>query len=182
MSVTDRRALGAGAFLGAGALLLLTEGVTGAQAQPQTQTQTPPAASPEPPAPAPADTHYVGLTAKGQLYHTIRRADGEWDRWAERDGPLAAEFVGAACAGAGDALHVVAVTAEGRLYHTIRHADGRWDRWGERERPSGDLKIITKRWPSGVTSNCRVVLSGRMRMSGPNSACTLSICTPRGSM
>jgi hypothetical protein len=80
-------------------------------------------------------THVVAITTAGRLRHTIRRPDGAWDRWGERDTPDGAELAGVACAAAGGDLHVCALTAAGRFNHTIRHADGAWDRWGEPDGP-----------------------------------------------
>ncbi|HVG98441.1 MAG TPA: hypothetical protein VNK05_16150 [Chloroflexota bacterium] len=77
----------------------------------------------------------VAVTAEGRLYHTVRHADGRWDRWGERERPSDDPFVAVTCAGSGDSLQVGGVTAEGRLYHTVRHADGRWDRWGRPSSP-----------------------------------------------
>jgi hypothetical protein len=81
MPELDRRALTAGAVVTAGVLALLAHRV----AEAQTVTTTPQTGTGD--EGEGREIHVVGITAKGRLYHTIRRADGEWDRWGEPNGP-----------------------------------------------------------------------------------------------
>jgi hypothetical protein len=68
-------------------------------------------------------------TELGQLWHTIRKADGTWQpsfglvEGQEANDPGA--FSGISCAGVGNELQLVGVVG-GQLWHTIRKADGTW--------------------------------------------------------
>jgi hypothetical protein len=70
----------------------------------------------------------VGIVG-GQLWHTIRNADGSWQPFfgliegQESNNPGVFSAVG--CAGVGDQLQVVGIVG-GQLWHTIRNADGSW--------------------------------------------------------
>jgi kumamolisin len=70
----------------------------------------------------------VGIVG-GQLWHTIRNADGSWQpsfgfvESQERNNPGA--FTGIACAGVGNEMELVGIVG-GQLWHTIRNADGSW--------------------------------------------------------
>jgi hypothetical protein len=87
----------------------------------------------------------AGIGADGQLYHTIRNADGTWQgtfglvKSQVAGGP--AQFTQVACAGVGSALHLAGIGADGRLYHTIRNADGTWQ---------GTFGLIEKAVPRGA--------------------------------
>jgi ribosomal protein S27E len=65
----------------------------------------------------------------GQLWHTIRHANGTWQNAfgliesQEQNNPGA--FADVSCAGVANELHVVGVVG-GKLWHTIRHASGTW--------------------------------------------------------
>jgi uncharacterized protein YfiM (DUF2279 family) len=72
----------------------------------------------------------VGVGLDGQLYHTIRNADGvSWQNFfglvegAVSGGPTG--FLEVSCAGVGGYLHVVGVGTDHQLWHTIRNDDGR---------------------------------------------------------
>jgi hypothetical protein len=75
----------------------------------------------------------VALDVNGQLHHTLREADGNWQQFRGLgrgqlyDAP--ARFVGISCATVGGCLHIVGAGADGRLYHTIRWPDGTWQRY-----------------------------------------------------
>jgi subtilase family serine protease len=70
----------------------------------------------------------VGVV-NGQLWHTIRNADGSWQpqfglvESQEQNNPGAFDAISAA--GVGNQLQVVGVV-NGQLWHTIRNADGSW--------------------------------------------------------
>jgi hypothetical protein len=75
--------------------------------------------------------HIVGLGSDGQLWHTIRNADGTWQgqfgivEGQSAGGPSA--FVAVACGSAdGQSLHVVGLGTDDQLWHTIRLPDGTW--------------------------------------------------------
>jgi hypothetical protein len=71
---------------------------------------------------------HVLVAKTPSLLHTIRHADGTWQRFGNVndatgfDGELLSPF----CAAIGDELHVCAKSGL-RIVHTIRHADGSWD-------------------------------------------------------
>jgi hypothetical protein len=72
----------------------------------------------------------VGLSQTGQMWHTIRNADGTWQSSygliedQEQNDPGA--FMAVSCAGVGDMLHVVGLSQSGQMWHTVRSADGTW--------------------------------------------------------
>jgi kumamolisin len=70
----------------------------------------------------------VGV-AGGQLWHTIRNADGSWapsfGLVESQEGNNPGAFTAVSAAGVGNQLEVVGV-AGGQLWHTIRNADGTW--------------------------------------------------------
>jgi kumamolisin len=70
----------------------------------------------------------VGV-AGGQLWHTIRNADGSWapsfGLVESQEGNNPGVFTAVSAAGVGTQLEVVGV-AGGQLWHTIRNADGSW--------------------------------------------------------
>src|SRR5580704_4321957 len=73
----------------------------------------------------------VGVGDDGQLWHTIRNADGSWTpRFGLIEGESSGgpgKFTDVACGSAdGLALQVVGVGDDGQLWHTIRNADGTW--------------------------------------------------------
>jgi hypothetical protein len=76
------------------------------------------------------DLQVVALDRNGQMWHTIRNADGTWTpefglvESQEQNDP--GPFTAVACAGVGDTLHVVGLSQDGQLWHTIRNADGTW--------------------------------------------------------
>src|SRR5262249_11365883 len=77
---------------------------------------------------------FLAAAADGNLWHTIRAADGSWQpagdarQAAGITGPVTAIAAAASDAGVGESL---AVAGDGRLGHTIRPADGSWQ-------PAGD--------------------------------------------
>jgi hypothetical protein len=70
----------------------------------------------------------VGI-AGGQLWHTIRNADGSWapsfGLVESQEGNNPGAFTAISAAGVGTQLEVVGV-AGGQLWHTIRNSDGSW--------------------------------------------------------
>jgi hypothetical protein len=78
------------------------------------------------------ELHLIGTTRGGQLWHTIRQADGRWQsKWTRvadvvADGPT--EFTAVTCAAAGPSVHLLGTGDDGRLYHTVRYSDGFWQR------------------------------------------------------
>ena len=74
----------------------------------------------------------VGITQDGQMWHTIRNADGSWQKTygliegQEQNNP--GPFTTVGCAGVGDTLQLVGLTRDGRMWHTIRNADGSWQK------------------------------------------------------
>jgi hypothetical protein len=93
-----------------------------------------------------AELHQLGFPGAGPLEHTIRFADGTWQKFGnveeatDHKGGLGSP----ACAGIGDELHVCAHGGENRILHVIRHADRSWGNWGDVTRqgnagPTGPL-------------------------------------------
>ncbi len=72
----------------------------------------------------------VGLGNDGDLWHTLRNADGTWQtdfgkiEGEVRGGPR--RFTNISCAGADGVLQVVGLGNDGNLWHTLRNADGTW--------------------------------------------------------
>ncbi len=77
--------------------------------------------------------HLVVLDEHGELCHTVREADGQWQDFSRlgrgqlHDTPT--RFVAIDCAAVGDCLQIVGVGSDGLLYHTIRWPDGTWQRY-----------------------------------------------------
>ena len=69
------------------------------------------------------------IAPSGQLWHTIRNADGSWQpqfglvEGQETNNPD--PFVRVGCAGVGNIMELVGIV-NGQLWHTIRNADGSW--------------------------------------------------------
>jgi hypothetical protein len=122
----------------------------------------------------------VGLGSDARLYHTVRLADGSWQRNFElidggaHRGPDA--FVGASCAVAGDALHLLTLDQGGQAYHTVRDHDGRWQDF----RSLGQLYDAPTRF---VAIDCAVVWGGSLHVVGVGSDARLyhTIRWPDGS-
>ena len=72
----------------------------------------------------------VGVAPNGQLYHTLRNANGIWQAvFGLVEGQVHAgppSFRRIACGGAGQALHVIGLGSDGQLYHTLRASTGTW--------------------------------------------------------
>jgi hypothetical protein len=70
----------------------------------------------------------IGLVS-GQLWHTLRNADGSWApnfglvEGQEHNNPGA--FNAISCAGSGSQLQMIGIV-NGQLWHTLRNADGSW--------------------------------------------------------
>ncbi|MFE2547025.1 trypsin-like serine protease [Streptomyces sp. NPDC059355] len=74
------------------------------------------------------DAHIVIATDNGtRQYHTIRKADRNWDPFGELKGPLGTITARSVAAASVDGeLQLTAVTSDGKVVHTIRHADRTW--------------------------------------------------------
>src|SRR6266566_3620513 len=97
--------------------------------------------------------HFVGVTADGKLWHTIRQANGMWQAFgdvAAQAGQVGA-FSSVATAFDGGSLHVVATTKDGRIFHTIRYPNGSWQPFGN---------IASQAGPRGAFSDVGVTLTG----------------------
>ena len=72
----------------------------------------------------------VAVGSDGQLYHTIRNANGRWQTQfgaiAGQVGSGAAKYAAVGSGFVGVATHFVALGDDGQLYHTIRNEDGSW--------------------------------------------------------
>ena len=72
----------------------------------------------------------IGVGPGGQLWHTIRHANGSWQgsfgliEGQESNNPGAFTAIG--CAGANNEMQMIGVGPGGKLWHTIRHANGSW--------------------------------------------------------
>ena len=74
--------------------------------------------------------HVAAVGNDGDLYHTIRDADGSWQNTF---GVVKAEVAGGparygrvGCASTGESLQLVGVGSDAELCHTIRNPDGTW--------------------------------------------------------
>jgi mersacidin/lichenicidin family type 2 lantibiotic len=78
------------------------------------------------------DLHVALATSDGRLFHTIRHADGGWDRLGDVLGQTGNPgFISQiSIALIANDLHVLAIRS-GYLLHTIRHANGGWDRFSD---------------------------------------------------
>jgi hypothetical protein len=75
------------------------------------------------------ELHLVGVTKNGDVWHTIRHADGSWQPSfgnvkGQTSNPGA--FTSIRCTGSGAEVHLCGTTNDGRVWHTVRHADGTW--------------------------------------------------------
>jgi tyrosinase-like protein len=109
------------------------------------------------------DLQLVGLIDGGGMWHTIRYADGSWQRvfgdvkGVESNDP--GFFSAVACAGVNDELQLAGLTDGGGMWHTIRHADGSWQPF------FGDVKGVESNDPghfsaigcAGVNDELQVV-------------------------
>jgi hypothetical protein len=89
--------------------------------------------------------HVCAVSSDGHLWHSIRKADGQWTGFGDVEGQ-AGERGSFVRVSAGFAqvtvttgvLHVCGVTADGRLWHSIRKADGQWTGFGDVEGQAGE--------------------------------------------
>ena len=80
-------------------------------------------------APVGRDIHVTAVSqGDGRLWHTIRRADGTWDRFGDIESAAgeAGQFLDVASAGDGAELHVCVLAGTLHIHHSIRHSDGTW--------------------------------------------------------
>jgi hypothetical protein len=72
----------------------------------------------------------VGVGSDGNLWHTLRNADGSWQAdFGQVEGVVSggpARFAAVGCAGAAGVLQVVGVGSDGKLWHTLRNNNGSW--------------------------------------------------------
>jgi hypothetical protein len=82
------------------------------------------------------ELHVAGITTTDQkLWHTIRRANGSWGRFADVGGQAGSpgSFADVSIAGNNGTgeLHVVGSTSDGSVWHTIRDGSGSWLPFGD---------------------------------------------------
>ena len=98
---------------------------------------------------------HVLVDQLGPLMHTIRFADGTWQRFgnvnaaSDDDDPL----WDPACAGIGEELHLVAASKGNRVVHTIRYADGSWQDVGNVSHQAGQQGDLG---PQPITAACEL--------------------------
>ncbi len=84
------------------------------------------------------ETHFMLTTAGGHLWHTVRKADGNWTGLGDVHTQIAVSgpvrSIAAATGKAGE-THYAFTTSDGHLWHTIRFADGSWQ-------PTGDAHAV----------------------------------------
>ncbi|MFF7296430.1 hypothetical protein [Streptomyces sp. NPDC008265] len=108
----------------------------------------------------------LGIGLDGNIWHTIRRADGSWQGWnvlpaADNTtvGFKAADVSITAMPG-GDA-QLVAVGRDGLAYHNIRYADGGWQGWSAMPGQDKGLVRASRAAASGMPDgSTRVVVFG----------------------
>ncbi|MFI9645711.1 hypothetical protein ACIHAA_05350 [Streptomyces sp. NPDC052040] len=115
----------------------------------------------------------VGIGNDGNIWHTIRRADGSWQGWnilpaADNRNPgFAATDTAITGMPDGDA-QIVAVGKDGYAYHTIRRADGSWQGWAAMAGTDNGLvkasRVALAGMPDGSTQVLLFGADGRMRL------------------
>jgi surface antigen len=86
------------------------------------------------------EAQFAILTTSGRLWHTIRRADGSWQRPGDLGrvvGPSVVTGVAAAGDGTEGEAQFIVATADGNLWHTIRRSNGTWQPRGDMSRTFG---------------------------------------------
>jgi hypothetical protein len=108
--------------------------------------------------------HVVAQSGDGNLWHTIRAADGSWQPFGDVKAATGTDpgyFGDVSISGnnASGELHVVGQTNDGNLWHTIRAADGRWQ-------PFGDVKAATGTDPGYVGFVATALIGGNLHLVG----------------
>jgi alpha-L-rhamnosidase len=111
----------------------------------------------------------------GELWHTIRFADGRWQtEWGHvmpdgKSSPIEPVCAVACAATADDGLHVCAIGRDAGLYHTIRFADGTWQPfWGavrsgqSKSSDGGSIVSVSCATQDGDLHICVVTSVGRV--------------------
>jgi C1A family cysteine protease len=107
-------------------------------------------------------TLHVVVVIDGALWHTVRNANGTWQKaFGKVKVPAAAgAFLAVACAGSAGALHVLGTASGGsksNLWHTIRKPDGSWLAQFGNVRDSGGPRTFAGAGCAGVYQDLQVV-------------------------
>ncbi|MFC7713102.1 hypothetical protein [Nonomuraea recticatena] len=119
-----------------------------------------------------ASTHVVALGVNGEIYHTMRRADGSWQSAGNVEGQagtLPGAVTGVASAVVSGELHVLA-TANDEIFHVARRVGGSWSAWGRVEGQAGEVGAPTSIAAASIDGELEIlaVAGGVLRHTGRN--------------
>ncbi|GAA2670109.1 hypothetical protein GCM10010412_048910 [Nonomuraea recticatena] len=117
-------------------------------------------------------THVVALGVNGEIYHTMRRADGSWQSAGNVEGQagtLPGAVTGVASAVVSGELHVLA-TANDEIFHVARRVGGSWSAWGRVEGQAGEVGAPTSIAAASIDGELEIlaVAGGVLRHTGRN--------------
>jgi hypothetical protein len=98
---------------------------------------------------------FAATRDSGDLYHTVRNADGTWwDSWQLVRTFASIDHI--ATTKVGTTIDT-AIVSNGEIIHAIRASNGTWTGWGNIEGAAGEVGDITEVTMAGIGSNLHVV-------------------------